>query len=93
MTTEDKEKLRSHLAKNHTYTFKEPIKAFFLNKYKVKETRNKVTSLVEKVDKIPCLLKWASLSFSKDVEVYPGIIFFADINGVVSSKGEEKIAF
>jgi hypothetical protein len=93
MTAEDKEKLRSYLAKNHTYTFKQPIKAFFLNKYKVKETRNKVASLVEKVEKIPCLLKWASLSFSKDVEIYPGIIFFADIDGTISSKGEDKIAF
>lgn len=61
MTPEDKEKLRSYLAKNHTYTFKEPIKAFFLNKVKVKEIKNKVTNIVEKVEKVPCLLKWASL--------------------------------
>ena len=93
MTPEDKEKLRSYLAKNHTYTFKEPMKAFFLNKYKVKETKNKVTSIIEKVEKVPCLLKWASLLFSKDVEIYPGIIFFAEIKGEMSAKGEDKIAF
>ena len=93
MTQEDKEKLRSYLAKNHTYTFKEPIKAFFLNKHKVKETKNKVISVVEKVERIPCLLKWASLSFSQDVKVYPGIIFFTEIKGEISAKGEDKISF
>lgn len=93
MRSEDIEKLREYLAKNHTYTFKEPIKAFFLNKYKVKETKNKVTSIVEKIDKVPCSVKWASLSFSQDVKIYPGIIFFADINGSILSKGEDKIVF
>jgi len=93
MTPEDKEKLRSYLAKNHTYTFKEPIKAFYLHRHSVKETKNKVTSIVEKIERIPCLLKWASLSFSQDVENYPGIIFFAEIKGEMSAKGEDKIAF
>ena len=93
MTSEDKEKLRLYLAKNHTYTFKEPIKAFFLNKVKAKETKGGVTNVVEKVEKVPCLLKWASLSFSQDVETYPGIIFFAEIKGEMSAKGEDKIAF
>ena len=58
MTPEDKEKLRSYLAKNHTYTFKEPMKAFFLNKVKAKETKGGFTNVVEKVEKVPCLLKW-----------------------------------